>query len=157
FDDPTGLLANALLTIGDAYQEITPQIPNHSILAMHLYFPQIRVGRGISRGITNAELDAVAARLASARADVRRAQPRRNDAALLEEEVLWTIDMLELLIDDARARLANENTLASVPASERTAFAQRLESLTDRYRALWLARNRPGGLSDSLKWLDNLH
>ena len=157
YADRTGGLASALLTIGDAYREITPQIPNHSILAMHLYFPQIRVGRGISRGMTEAELDAVAARLATARADARRAQPQRPDTALLVDEVVWTIDMLELLVDDARARVANANTLASVPESERAAFARRLESLTDRYRELWLARNRPGGLNDSVTWLDNLH
>jgi len=65
--------------------------------------------------------------------------------------------MLQMLVDDGRARIANENTLASVPQSERTAFASRLASLTERYRALWLARNRPGGLRDSLTWLEHLH
>jgi hexosaminidase len=157
YNDPTGGLASALLTIGDAYREITPQIPNHSILAMHLYFPQVRVGRGVSRGMTNEELDAVAARLARARVDVQRAQPQRNDRALLIEEVMWTIEMLDLLVDDARARLAHENSLASVPQMHRHALAQKLESLTDRYRTLWLARNRPGGLTDSVTWLDHLY
>jgi hexosaminidase len=157
YSDDTGGIADALLGIGDAYGEITPQIPNHSILAMHLYFPQVRVGRGISRGMTDAELDAVAARLAAARADVLRAEPRRDDGALLADEVLLTIDMLELAVDDARARLAGAYTLASVPQARRDSFARRLESLRDRYRALWLARNRPGGLVDSLTWIDNLH
>jgi hexosaminidase len=157
YDDDTGGLANALLAIGDAYGEITPQIPNHSILAMHLYFPQIRVGRGISRGMTDAELDAVTARLVAARADVLRAEPRRQDRALLVDEVLWTIAMLELAVDDARARLAAANTLASVPQAQRDELARRLDSLRHRYRALWLARNRPGGLADSLTWIDNLH
>jgi hypothetical protein len=123
---------------------------------MHLYFPQVRVGRGISKGMTDSELDAVAARLAAARADVERAQPRRGDRALLVDEVRWTIDVLELLLDDARARLAGEYTLASVPQAQRDALARRLQSLTDRYRTLWLARNRPGGLPDSVRWLDNL-
>ena len=157
YGDPTQGLANALLTIGDAYREITPQVPNHSILTMHLYFPQVRVGRGISKGMTDAELDAVAARIASARADMLRAQPQRDDRALLVDEVRWTLDMLELVVDDARARLACENTLASVPQTQRGAFARRLEPLRDRYRALWLARNRPGGLPDSVTWFDNLH
>ena len=69
YDDPTGGLAAALLAIGDAHRAVTPQIPNHSILVMHLYFPQIRVGRGITTGITAAELDTVAGSLADARAD----------------------------------------------------------------------------------------
>jgi hexosaminidase len=156
FDDPTGGLAQALLTIGDAHRAVTPQIPNHSILAMHLYFPQIRVGRGITKGITDAELDAVAGRLAEARADLARAEPRRDDRDLLVDEVRWTIDVLDLLTDDARARLAGDSTLGSVPQAQRDDFARRLATLTDRHRALWLARNRPGGLVDSVAWLDNL-
>ena len=78
FDDPTGELAAALLAIGDAHRALTPQIPNHSILVMHLYFPQIRVGRGISTGITVEELDAVAAR---ARRRARRGRPRADPGA----------------------------------------------------------------------------
>ena len=156
FDDPTGDLAAALLTIGDAHRALTPQIPNHSILVMHLYFPQIRVGRGITRGITVEELDTVARELADARAALGRSRSRRADGAQLTAEVRWTIDVLELMTDDARARVAGDGTLASVPEAERLAFAERLDGLTDRHRALWLARNRPGGLVDSVTWLDNL-
>ncbi|MDQ1448650.1 MAG: hexosaminidase [Actinomycetota bacterium] len=156
FDDPTGGFAAALIGIGDAHRAVTPQIPNHSILAMHLYFPQIRVGRGITKGITDGELDTVAHRLAGARADVARSQPARNDRALLVDEVLWTIDVLELLTDDARARLIGDGTLGSVRQPQRDDFARRLAALTDQHRALWLARNRPGGFVDSVAWLDNL-
>jgi hexosaminidase len=156
FDDPTGDLAAALLAIGDAHRALTPQIPNHSILVMHLYFPQIRVGRGITRGITIEELQTVVRTLTDARAAVGRARARRADSALLVDEVLWTIDVLALMTDDALARIAGDGTLGSVPEAARRAFAERLEGLTDRHRALWLARNRPGGLDDSVRWLDNL-
>jgi hypothetical protein len=70
--------------------------------------------------------------------------------------VTWTIDVLQLLTDDARARLAGDSTLGSVPQATRDGFAQRLDELIDRHRSLWLARNRPGGLVDSVAWLDNL-
>jgi hypothetical protein len=106
--------------------------------------------------MTDGELDAVTARLATARADVLRADSRREDRALLVDEVLWTVDVLELAVDDARARLAGENTIASVPQMQRDALARRLTSLRERYRTLWLARNRSGGLTDSLAWIDNL-
>jgi hexosaminidase len=157
YDDPTGGLAAAVLAIGDAHRELTPQIPNHSILVMHLYFPQVRVGKRLMRGITPDELDAVDRRLADARAGVDRARSRRPDAAHLVDEVRWTIDLLALLVDDARARLAGDGSLASVPEQQRRAFADRLAALTLRYRARWLARNREGGLVDSVAWLDNLH
>ena len=156
YGDPTGGLAAALLRIGDAHRAISPQIPNHSILTMHLYFPQIRVGRGITTGITDAQLESVADDLTAARADVERAQPGRDDAPLLVDEVGWTIDVLELLTDDARARLAGDSTLASIPHATRAGFARRLDGLIDRYRELWMARNRPGGLVDSVTWLEHL-
>jgi hypothetical protein len=156
YDDATGELARALLVIGDAHRAVTPQIPNHSILVMHLYFPQIRVGRGLSKGLTLAELDAVEAQLADARVGVGRARPQRADASFLVDEVNWTIDVLELLMHDARARMVGDGTLASVPQEQRNTFVARLDGITARHRALWLARNRPGGLDDSVSWLDNL-
>ncbi|MDQ1509635.1 MAG: hexosaminidase [Actinomycetota bacterium] len=157
FDDPTGELAAALLTLGDAHRAVTPQIPNHSILVLHLYFPQVRIGRGITRGITAGELDTVKDLIASARAAVERARPRRADGALLVREMQWTIDVMDLMTDDAQARVAGDDgTLGSVPEPQRQAFAGRLEGLIDRHRSLWLARNRPGGLDDSVAWLDNL-
>ena len=157
YDDPTGNFATALLAVGDAHRALTPQLPNHSMLVMHLYFPQIRVGRGISRGLTAGELDNVAQILDDARASVGRAGVRRPDAARLVDELHWTIDVLALMTDDARARVAGDGTLSSVPEQLRGELAARLDALTDQHRALWLARNRPGGLPDSVAWLDNLN
>ena len=158
FDDPTGGLAEALLTIGDAHRAVTPQIPNHSILAMHLYFPQMRVGRGITRGMTAEELDTVKGLIADARAAVERCRPGRADAELLVREMHWTADVMDLMADDAHARIAagDTGTLGAVPEAQRRAFADRLNDLIARHRELWLARNRPGGLDDSMSWLENL-
>ena len=156
FDDPTGELASALLAIGDAHRELTPQVPNHSILVLHLYFPQVRVGHGLTTGITAEELDAVERRLAAARDAIDRARPRRPDAVQLADELHWTIDVMALLVDDARARIAGDGSVGSVPEAQRAEFADRVDTIIDRHRALWLARNRPGGLADSVAWLDNL-
>ena len=66
--------------------------------------------------------------------------------------------MLELLDRRRRGAPRRRQHARVGPASrERASFARRLAALTDRHRALWLARNRPGGLVDSVAWLDNLH
>ncbi len=57
---------------------------------------------------------------------------------------------------DARARLRGDGTLGAVPSDERTRLGADLDPLLERYRTLWLRRNRPGGLDDSLTWLQNL-
>ena len=156
FGDPTGALADAVLGLGDAHLLVTPQFPNMSALVMNLYYPQLPVGRGLTAGLTPGELDAVDARLDAGRTAVLRARPDRPDAALLVDEVLFGTDLVALLTRDARARLRGDGSLGSVTAGERAVLGAELGSLAERYRARWLARNRPGGLDDSLSWLQNL-
>jgi hypothetical protein len=43
-----------------------------------------------------------------------------------------------------------------VPTQVRESLGAELDALKDRYRSLWLANNRPGGLEDSVRWLANL-
>jgi hexosaminidase len=155
FGDSTGALADAVLALGDAHLLVTPQFPNMSALVMNLYYPQLPVGRGLTAGLTSAELDAVDACLDGARAAAR-ARPDRSDARQLIDETLFSVDLVGLLTDDARARLRGDGSLGSVTAEERARLGARLDALADRYRVLWNSRNRPGGLTDSLGWLHNL-
>lgn len=156
YADPTGGLAEALLVLGDLSLAVTPQIPNMSALTLHLYYPQLQLGRGPTRGITVGELDRVHQRLCDARTSLSRARPARPDGGPLIDEIGWSIDLLALLVRDARARLEADGNLASVPEQIRHDLARDLADLIDRYRRLWAIRNRPGGLEDSVAWLDNL-
>ncbi len=156
FHDPTGNLAEAVLALGDAHRLVTPQFPNMSTLVMNLYYPQLPVGRGLTAGLTAGELDTVDGCLASARRAAGHAQPARDDATTLIDEVLFSVDLVSLLTRDARARLRGDGTLGAVPSYERTRLRADLDPLLERDRALWLRRNRPGGLDDSLTWLQNL-
>jgi hypothetical protein len=156
FEDPTGQLASAILALGDAHLLITPQFPNMSALVSNLYYPQLPVGRSLTTGLTLAELDAVDQCLATARASVEHARPARADAALLVAEAEFSIDLVALLVRDARVRLHGDGTIGMVDEPQRMGLAQELDGLIARYRTRWLARNRPGGLNDSLAWLENL-
>ena len=63
---------------------------------------------------------------------------------------------MELLCRDGRARVEGDGTLASIPAATRSRLAADLRPVMTEHERLWLARNRPGGLSDSLAWLRHL-
>ena len=126
-------------------------------MRVSLEHPKLTLGRGLTRGLTHDELDALENVLSDARARAGRAASRRVDGAQLVDEVQWSADLVTLLTHDARARLEGDGTIGSVQAAQREQFAARLAVLTDHYRELWLARNRPGGLDDSVSWLDNLH
>jgi hypothetical protein len=156
FGDATGALAEALLSLGDAHRLVSPQFPNMSTLVMNLYYPQLHVGRGLTKGLTAGELDQVQGCLEEARASVARSRPDRDDAPTLRDEVVFSIDLVALLQRDAGARLAGDGSLASVPQAARDQLGSELDALVERYVRLWLANNRPGGLEDSLTWLENL-
>ncbi len=156
FEDPTGKLAGAVLELGDAHRLVTPQFPNMSTLVMNLYYPQFPVGRGLTAGLTAGELDTVDDCLEDARAAVTGARPARPDGAWLVDEVIYSIDLVSLLTRDAQARLRGDGTLAGVSGDERAALGASLDELMERARELWLRRNRPGGLDDSLAWLRNV-
>ncbi len=156
FADPTGRLAEAVLALGDAHRLVTPQFPNLSALTSNLYYPQLPVGRSLTAGLTADELDGVTGCLDEARRSALGARPERADGSLLVDETVFGADLVGLLVRDARARLLVDGRIESVPAPARAGLARELDALVDRYRRLWLARNRPGGLPDSLAWLENL-
>jgi hypothetical protein len=156
FFDPTGALAEAVLALGDLHLAVTPQFPNMSALVMNLYYPQLPVGRSLTKGLTAAEVEAVEARLDEVRGLMARAKPERTDAARLIDEVEFSIDLVSLLMRDLQARLAVDGHIGSVSQAQRDVLGAELDDVTERYRALWLARNRPGGLEDSVAWLSNM-
>jgi hexosaminidase len=156
FDDPAGELGEALVALGSVHRLVTPQPPNMSPLVCHILFPQLPVGRMATKGLTFEELDAVDGALDSARAGLFRARPGRPDGELVIEELNASTSWLELASNDARARLAGDGMLRSVPAQERDALASRCREIAEEHKRLWLKRNRPGGLNESTAWLVHL-
>ena len=156
FADDTGELSAALLELGDVHRRVGPQVPNMSVLALHLYWPQMRVGGGLNQGMTADDLLAAEATLADAVSRLDRARPARPDADLVLDELRNGAALVALLCRDARARLAGDGKLASVPGRARAALATDLTVILGEHRRLWLARNRPGGLDDSAAWLERL-
>ena len=83
---------------------------------------------------TRTWIESVAGRLDEARMDL-------PDAALVRDEYALTVRMMLLACDRAAGRNAAGETLADI---------------IGEFRRLWLARNRIGGLSDSVKRLEAL-
>jgi len=83
FDDPERELGGALLALGDAYRGVVPNMWNMSVLTMHLYFPQLQLGRTFSDGLAIDDLLGVEQALADAVDRLRRSRPRRSDGALV--------------------------------------------------------------------------
>jgi hexosaminidase len=156
FGDHAGELGGALLALGDLYHAVTPVIPNISPLTLHLYYPQLTLGRGPTSGISDTELAGVEGTIGESLDALARAKPSRADGSLVLDELRAAAALVQLLCRDGRARLAGDGTLASIPESTRRELSHDLGTIIDEHRELWLARNRPGGLDDSVAWLAHL-
>ena len=156
FEDASGGVAEALQELGDAHLLVAPQVPNNSILALHLYRPRFRMGEGVTDGLTDDDLASVEAAVASARSRLGGASVGRADGAAVVAELDTSARLLALLVRDARARLAAGGRLESVDADVRSSLAAEVEGLVEEHRAHWLRRNRPGGLEDSVRRLTDL-
>lgn len=149
FGDTTGRLGPALVSLGGLSRLVAPQRPNGSILVLHLYSPTLRMGEGVTEGLTVDDLDHVRTELAAARSSVGASSPTRAGGPLVVAELEAACDLVDLLVRDARARLLAGGRLDGVARADRLAFADELDAHVARHRDLWLARNRPGGLDDS--------
>jgi hypothetical protein len=156
FGDARGELGATLLALGDAYLGVAPKIWNMSVLTMHLYWPQLQLGRTFSEGLTVEDLGSVEAGLAACVERLGRATPARSDGALVLDELRAGAALVSLMCRDARLRLEGDGWLSSIPAAQRQKLADELDDLIAKHRRLWLARNRPGGLEDSVGWLAHL-
>jgi hypothetical protein len=70
----------------------------------------------------------------------------RNAAAMLRHACRLGIGRL----------LTASGDIASIPVETRRALASELEEIMSEYQRLWLARNRPGGLADSVGRMERL-
>lgn len=156
YEDPTGVLGRTLVTLGDLYLGITPKMINVSALVLPLYWPQLVAGRWPLKGARADEYAAVEERLAECRAALGDARPERADGALVLDELRNAIALVAVLSRDGRLRTEGDGTLGSISAGERTRLESDLRPVIAEHERLWLARNRPGGLPDSLAWLDHL-
>lgn len=156
YDDPTGVVGDTLVALGDVYRALTPQMVNVSTLVLPLYWPQLVVGRFPIKGARTEEYEDAAGRLTDAVDALRRARPRRDDGALVIDELANGAALVHVLARDGRLRTLGDGSLSSIPAADRAALAAELAPVIAEHERLWLARNRPGGLPDSLAWLHHL-
>ena len=59
YDDPAGQTGRAVVALGQTYRMVAPRPPNMSALALPYFLPQWPMGKGVTDGLTTADLDAV--------------------------------------------------------------------------------------------------
>jgi hexosaminidase len=153
FDDPTGAMGRVAYDLGNVYQAAGFVPGNASALFWLLQeFP----GEWLTQPETpRLDLAASLAAIDAAMQPIGQARMRRPDAAIITQEYEHTARLLRhacrlgQLTQDAGAEPAGS-------AARRKLLDEDLREIIREYERLWLARNRPGGLADSVARLERL-
>jgi hypothetical protein len=156
FLDDAGVMGALVLELGDAYLETGCASSNGSALFFLIAFAGEPLPHARMPGLNSAGLVRARQYLLDRRPRIDAIRSRREDAAQLQDELRWMIDLLAFACDFGIARLATPEgsaVTAIVPAT-RAGLARRLRPLIAEHRRLWLLRDRPGGLDESAGWLE---
>lgn len=156
YRDSADLFGTAIIDLGRAYSLVEPQPSNMSALTIPLYYPQFRIGAGLTEGLTQNDLNRVREVLDRCARSITSARIQRSDGEALIAEAVWSVELMSMLVEDASLRLGGDGTLSSVGPADRERLAGLCRDLLEQYDALWRRRNRPGGLLDSRAWLERL-
>ena len=157
FFDAAGEAGRAAVALGKVYLETGVTIPNASVLALLLLEPDLPLDRAPFDGLSIERLDA--ARFAADRAlsRIERARMARADAELVVREWRLSAAMVGHACSLGAARLrSGKGEIERIPSADRRLLAEELDEVMTEYRSIWIERNRPGGLDDSVGRMERL-
>ncbi len=155
FQDHDEFVGKIAYDLGNVYQLSELQPPNASILFRILQSTPEDLAIHVDESDRRiAEFRAILTRIDEIMAPLPQAVMGRADAGLIKNEFTWSADMLRhacwrLIWALGLARGEQDRAL-------RKRLAQDAENLTEAFRQIWHARNRPGGFKDSLARMDEM-
>jgi hypothetical protein len=147
FDDPSDNFGRVAYDLGEVYRTLGIEPHNSSVLFWMLQWPLQEVGEGYRETVTPETLHETLVAIDRAVAPLSRTQSRRPDAALLKREFELAAHMM---------RHAARRGIFAIGAPGQSAIDldRDLGEIIEEYQRIWLLRNRPGGLSDSVARLE---
>jgi hexosaminidase len=149
FGDCTGALGRVVADLGNVYRRVGVEPPNSSVL-----FWVLQLGFGEWRTdipLVDLRFDQALQAIDQALEPLVEARMQLPDAALIAEELDCAARMLRHACYRGQL-LQSSDALDS--AQRRRDLDQDLQRIIYDYQRLWLARNRPGGLADSVARLE---
>jgi len=158
FDDDARITGGAALALGNAYLHTGASQKNGTALFFLLAFPHQDLTNRRYNGMSEAGLEATEQWIEDGIATLAQSAPIDPERALVRRELLWVAGLLKLACHLGRARLAAGPVLPvrELPADVRAELATELAPLVEEHASIWLARNRPGGRTDSVARLERL-
>ena len=157
FHDASGILGRLAYDLGNVYKTPGVLVGNNSVLHWLLLNPQESLDKEWLAGLNVPALANTQSAVAQILKPLGKARPDRPDATLIADEFRVNAAMLAHACRLGMARKkASGNAVTRIPARTRQALAEDLRAIIAEHKRLWLARNRPGGLPESVGRLTKL-
>ena len=151
FRDRAGLAGKLVCDLGDAYKVPGVEIRNASVLFYILIKPEENFNRGPYGKLTKESLAKTLDYLDRVMAPLGKSNMEVRDAGLIKDDLTCAANLLRHACRLGIARIdAPEKKIENIPEARRAVLAAELKQILDEYQRLWLLRNRPGGLADSV-------
>jgi hypothetical protein len=156
FEDAAECLGKVTRDLGNVYRELGCRPHNSSAL---FFFIAGRSEQPLQLpGISARHFDDALAYLTRVDAQLALAEPANDESRRAAAELAWASDLLKAAcrIGIARLAIGFEQPVAALEPGTRETLAAELAPLIERHRELWLRRNRPGGLDDSVGQMERV-
>jgi hypothetical protein len=152
-DDNTGTLGRALVELGTVYRASGALPKNGTALFRLLISPQDPLSHPRYRGLDSRGLEETVDRLGKTAETLRSFSSPTVEHERVGRELLWVAEAMILAgqLGIARLERPKESSLASLPNGRRRQLGEKLALILQELPEIWLLRNRPGGLTDSLR------
>jgi hexosaminidase len=148
FADKSETIGQLLLQLGDLYQAWGLNLSNSSPLFWLLQLPNEQIMDFLPANPI--QIEASLDFLEEAKRKLAQLDIQRPDAGLIIDELSLTIRLLEHACKRAKIILDAENNF------DPAIILHEIDDIKAEFTSLWLQRNRPGGLPDSLNRFDTL-
>ena len=145
FMDPTGAAGKLAYDIGNVYQLFANRTHNATAYAL----ATLRSLDKLNLTTNASEVKHALKEITRLDAALAKVTMHRSDAALVQREFAFALQLMRYGAHRITAYLAKENQRQAILAGLRVEFRK----VVAEHKKVWLARNRPGGLTDSVKKL----
>jgi hypothetical protein len=158
FQDTTDKMGNIAYDLGNVYKKVGYYFANNSGLFLILVFCGHKFGKMALENTSTENLKKAKEAIVNIVKTLDNVKMVRKDAKLIKLEYRWAIDMLSLACDLGVAQLESgiEKPITELEGSFKEELKKTLNDLIERHQEIWLQRNRPGGLSDSVNRLQRV-
>ncbi len=144
-------ITDCLIDMSNVNEQIKQPFPNLGVLALTLYFPQLHVGSGLTTSLTQDEVENCLDSLEQVTSKL--SQFHTSDEIL---QMISGAKLMQIVCLDNIFRLKGTGHIKDVSDNDRMLLSKKLGDTVKEHEILWNKLYRPGGLQESLAWLNHL-